>query len=58
MHEEEKIKSLCKRTGFDEITVGCFLSNFGVKNVCAGVSKNSCKDLEKCRVLLKIEMEK
>lgn len=49
------IELLCKKTGFDEITVGCFLSNYGMpQHICPPFSNGWCKDYEKCRVLEKV----
>ena len=56
--KEEMILDLCKKTGFDEIAVGCFLSNYGMpQHICPPFSNGWCKNYEKCRVLEKIAKE-
>ena len=52
--KEELIFEISMKTGFDEITIGCFLSNYKVKHVCQPFSKGWCKCYEKCRVLERV----
>ena len=52
--EEEFIHEISLKTGFDEITIGCFLSNYGNKHVCSPFNSGWCKCYEKCRVLERV----
>lgn len=48
---EEQIRELEKETGFDEIVIGCFLSNYKLKHVCPIATGNWCRDYEKCKCM-------
>ena len=52
--EEEVIYEISKKTGFDEITIGCYLSNYGNKHVCPPFNNGWCKCYEKCKVLERV----
>ena len=45
---EKELKFYKEKTGFDEVIIGCFLSNFGDKNVCKG---NNCLRYYRCSTL-------
>ena len=56
--EEDVINELKDRTGFDEISIGCYMSNYDKKYICTATDNGYCKDLSKCRVLESICKEK
>ena len=51
---DEKVEELQKKTSFSEDVCGCYLSNFGTKNICPVATGGWCKDLMKCKVLAQI----
>ena len=47
-----------QKTAYDEIVIGCFLSNYGDKNICSGFRSCGCKDLKKCEAMSHVERGK
>lgn len=46
---EEHVDELKKKTGIlDEVTIGCYLSNYGDRYICGRFKNESCRGLEKC----------
>lgn len=50
-YRENQIELLRQETGFDEITVGCFLSNYGTRHVCPIATGGWCRDYVKCKCM-------
>lgn len=50
-YREQQIEMLKKETGFDEIVIGCFLSNYKTKHVCPIATGKWCRDYTKCRCM-------
>ena len=48
-YKENKIEVLKKETGFDEIVIGCFLSNYKIKHVCPIATGKWCREYTKCK---------
>lgn len=55
MSDESKITIMKNKTGFDEDTIGCYLSNYNDRNVCGRFCNTGCSSLVKCQTLKKIE---
>ena len=48
----ELIESLRKETGFDEVVIGCFLSNYKIPYLCpVATPVGYCKEATKCTTL-------
>ena len=47
-----------QKTVYDEVVIGCFLSNYGGKYVCSGLRSCGCKNFKKCEAMSKIERGK
>ena len=50
-YREQLIEELKKETGFDEIVIGCFLSNYKIKHVCPIATGKWCRDYTKCKCM-------
>ena len=50
-YKEHQIEMLKKETGFDEIVIGCFLSNYEIKHVCPIATGGWCRDYVKCKCM-------
>lgn len=50
-HKEQQIEELKKETGFDEIVIGCFLSNYRERHVCPIATGGWCRDYVKCKCM-------
>ena len=50
-YREQQIQMLKKETGFDEIVIGCFLSNYREKHVCPIATGGWCRDYVKCKCM-------
>ena len=48
-NRENQIESIKKETGFDEMVIGCFLSNYMVPHVCPIATGGWCRDYVKCK---------
>lgn len=47
-----------QKTVYDEVVIGCFLSNYGDKYACSGFRSCGCKNFKKCEAMSKIERGK
>ena len=47
-----------QKTVYDEVVIGCFLSNYGDNYVCSGFRSCGCKNFKKCEAMSKIERGK
>lgn len=55
---EEAEELLMKQIGIrDEVTVGCFLCNWGDRYICGSFNNSGCKRLEACQRMAKVLME-
>ena len=50
-YKEQQIKIIKKETGFDEMVIGCFLSNYREKHVCPIATGGWCRDYVKCKCM-------
>ena len=50
-NREEQIQELVRINGFDEIVVGCFLSNYKRSHVCPIATGGWCRDYTKCKCM-------
>lgn len=44
-----------ERTCFDEVVIGCYLSNYGNRHICSGCQSCGCKSLKKCEAMKELE---
>lgn len=58
MNEKLMIDFFKQKTVYDEVVIGCFLSNYGDKYVCSGFRSCGCKNFKKCEAMSKIERGK
>lgn len=56
--DDAKVNQLRSRTGFDEIAIGCYVSNYKDRYACSRFQNCGCKKLMMCRVLQEIESMK
>lgn len=40
-----------KKTGFDEVIVGCCLSNYKDRNICSRFTNSGCRNSEHCKAI-------
>lgn len=50
-YRENQIELLRQETGFDEIVIGCFLSNYEERHVCPIATGGWCRDYVKCKCM-------
>lgn len=50
-YKEQQIEMIKKETGFDEITIGCFMSNYMVPHICPIATGGWCRDYVKCKCM-------
>ena len=51
MDKEQQIQEFKKETGFDEIVIGCFFSNYMVSHICPIATGGWCRDYVKCKCM-------
>lgn len=55
IENQERIKTLKDACQYDDETIGCYTSNFGIPHICSGIHNCGCKSLAKCQAMLKFE---
>lgn len=55
IENEERIKTLKNACQYDDETIGCYVSNYGLRYACGGMHNSGCKSLARCQAMNKFE---
>lgn len=57
IENDERIKILKNACQYDDETIGCYISNFGLRYACSGMHNSGCKNLARCQAMKKFETQ-